>query len=440
MDMQARHAAGNAPGQAVDKPDHVYRWLLLALIVIGYAIYNLDKSVLSILIEPLKAEFGLTDTAIGSLTGIVTALPFALACLPLGLLADRVNRKRLLVVLIGGWSAMTALCGLASTAALLFIARAGVGAFEAGYAPISISVLSDSFPRRQRATAMGMFSLGAPLGVFFGLAIGGYVAATFGWRAAFWTAGLPGAALALVLALVMREPLRGRFDDGGEIASRAPVSAALTELWRNRPIFYVAVGMTCGATVLAAIAIWIPSFLIRAHGYSVHDAGLAAAVVIGVSGAVGAAAGGALSDRLSRRAEWRRLLMPVLGPLVSTAFGLTALLVVRRGDLVLLLLAPMAFFGQFYIGAGYATVSSLTPARARGATLAVLLIAFNIISNNLGAMLVGVLSDRLRPTFGAQSISYGIAVTTLFSLAASVALYRAMQLIRNDGRAAATPA
>jgi len=430
--MDARtHGGAIAEGGSEDRAQ---RWLLLLLLLVGYVIYNLDKSILSILIEPLKAEFGLSDSQIGSLTGIVTTLPAALACLPVGMLADRFNRKRLLIILVTAWSGMTALCGFARIAPHLFAARAGVGAFEVGYTPVCMSVLSDAFPPRQRATAMGVFSLGSPFGVFMGLAIGGLVASAYGWRAAFWIAGIPGLVLAALLAFAMREPERGRFDAEARTAS-ASLLAVLGAMLRDRRILYVAIGMTCGAVVLAALSIWTPSFLIRRHGFAVHVAGLAAAVVVGLCGAVGAAAGGAISDRLGRAAESRRLLLPIVGPLLSAAFGAVGLIAVESGIAALALLGAMAFFGQFYIGAGYGTMASLTAPRMRGAAMAVILLLFNFVSVSIGAMLVGTVSDLLQPTQGTHAIGLAIAASGVFSLLAAFCFWRAMRLIARDGLA-----
>ncbi|SCW66198.1 Sugar phosphate permease [Sphingobium faniae] len=424
---------GSGTAQTEQEAGGDRRWYVLAIIVIGYAIYNLDKSIVSILIEPLKAEFALSDGQIGALTGIATSLPFALACLPVGMLADRRNRKRLLALLIAGWSSMTALGGFAVHSWHLFAARAGVGGFEAGYAPVSMSMLSDSFPRRQRATAMGIFSLGAPLGVFLGLAVGGLVAASHGWRAAMWVAGGPGLILALVIALTIREPARGRFDDLSERPEPARLSAALSHFWRNAVVFHVGWGMTCGAIMLAAISVWTPSLLIRVHDFDVRQAGLGAALVVGLCGALGAAIGGIISDRLGARKETLRMAMPIFGPLVSMLFILGACFV-DDGILALILLGPAAFFGQFYIGAGYAAATSYTPVRMRGATMAVLLIAFNLISHNMGAMLVGTLSDVLRPEFGGRSIAIGMALTSIFSLFAALFFWRAMYVIGKGGK------
>jgi hypothetical protein len=213
----------------------------------------------------------------------------------------------------------------------------------------------------------------------------------------------------------------------------ASLLAVLAAMLRDRRIFYVAIGMTCGAVVLAALSIWTPSFLIRRHGFAVHDAGLAAAVVVGLCGAVGAAAGGAVSDRLARAAESRRLLLPIVGPLLSAACGVVGLIAVESGVAALVLLGAMAFFGQFYIGAGYGTIASLTAPRMRGAAMAVILLLFNFVSVSIGAGLVGAVSDLLQPTQGTHAIGSAIAASSVFSLLAAFCFWRAMRLIARDG-------
>ena len=258
------------------------RWYLLALLVLGYAVYNLDKNVTSVLIEPIKHEFRLSDTTLSLLTGLAMTVPFAISCVPVGMLADRFNRRGLLAALVLGWSAMTGFAGFSSNAAMLFVSRSSVGALEAGYSPVVMSMLTDSFPRRLRPTAMGIFGRGAPGGLFLGMSIGGYAAAAYGWRYAFFAAGLPGAAVALLIATTIREPLRGRYDPAGAAPGQRPtIAAALANLFLDRALFHVAIGMSLCVVLPAAMAIWTPSFLMRVHGFPLRQAGLYSAFLLG---------------------------------------------------------------------------------------------------------------------------------------------------------------
>jgi len=410
----------------------IYRWFVLAVLVISYSIYNLDKSILSILIEPIKKDFGLSDTQLSILTGVATTAPFALACIPIGMLGDRVNRKWLLVVLIAGWSAMTGVAGLATGLALLMMSRIGVGSFEAGFTPVSMSILSDSFPRSSRATAMGLFSLGAPAGIFLGMAVGGFVASVYGWRAAFFIAGLPGLLVALLLMLTVREPERGRFDEKHD-GPPARFGQVFANLWRDRVLLNIACGMTCCNVTLATISIWTPSFLIRVHELPLRSAGLAAAIVVGVCGAIGAGFNGALADRIGRRDEWKKLLVPVIGVSVSIVLGLGAFLMVEDATLAVILVGLMAFFAQSFIGVGYGLTSSLAPLAMRTATVSILLVSFNVLSYGMGTLVVGAVSDASHAFAGARSIGVGMAAATCFSVIGMLNFWRAATLLRARG-------
>lgn len=243
-----------------EKKDARSQWYVLLLLICGYAVYSLDKQIISVMIEPIKAEFGISDTTVSLLAGLATTIPFALACIPIGMLGDRVNRRNLLVALIIAWSLTTGVAGLATTVYLLFLSRIGVGAFEAGFSPLSLSIISDTFPRNLRATAMGLYSLGPPIGAFLALALGGYIAAHFGWRAAFFIASVPGLLVALLLLLTIREPQRGRYDPPSPYQDSIPLSAVLGHIWRDRALFNMLLAMVLCTVLPAVITVWTPAF------------------------------------------------------------------------------------------------------------------------------------------------------------------------------------
>ncbi|MBV7495084.1 MFS transporter [Pseudomonas sp. PDM24] len=411
-------------------------WYVLFLLSCGYMVYTLDKQVISVLIEPIKAEFGISDTTISLLAGLASTAPFALACIPVGMLADRINRKNLLVTLIIAWSLMTGMAGLATSILLLILSRVGVGAFESGFSPLSLSILSDTFQRRRRATAMGLFALGSPAGAFLGLALGGYIAATHGWRAAFFIAGLPGLLLALLIAFTVREPRRGQYDPPEQLTGSVPLRQVLAHIWRDRALCNILMGMVFCAVVPAAITIWSPSFLIRVHGMDIRQAGLAASLAVGLCGAAGAAAGGFIADRLGRIEEWRKLISPVLGTLLSSVLAVLTFVVVSDAVAAVVCLALVAFFSQFFIGTGYGVTTTLCPPALRGTTLSILLMAFNFGSFGLGTLLLGMLSDHLKPWAGNTAIAYGMLGSVLFSILGSGFIARAMWHMRRANQQA----
>ncbi len=405
------------------------------MLLFGYTVYGIDRVIVSVLVEPIKAEFGLSDTSISLLSGMAITIPFALTCIPMGMLADRVNRTKMLVCLITGWSLLTGAAGLATTVLLLYISRIGVGALESGFAPTALSMLSDTFDRKLRATAMGIFSLGGPLGSFISLALGGYVAAHYGWRAAFFIAALPGLVLAIAILLSIREPQRGRFD-ANPTATRVkavPIRDVLRYIWDNRALRYVMAGLPLLAAPAAAITIWTPSYLMRVHNVGVDKGGLIAAVVIGLVGALGALASGFIADRLSRIHEWKQIICVLLGSSLSVVFSLLTFVV--QFDplwLVVSLLAMMSFFVQFYSGPGWALTANLAAAEMRGTVMSVLLILFNLGAFGVGSLFIGLVSDALSGSLGSNAIAVALASSSIFSLLGMIFFSLAMLEMRRQ--------
>jgi MFS family permease len=402
------------------------RWSGLLLLTAGYAAYNIDKSVLAVLIEPIKHEFHLTDSTVGLLSGLAMIIPFILTCIPLGILADRMSRKWLMAILLVGWSLSAGSAGFAAGVALLFIARVGVGLFEGGFTPTSLSLVNDLFPEKNRATAMGIFAIGAPLGAFVSMAAGGYIAQYYGWRMAFFMAAVPGLLVAFLIALMLREPARTKRD----FAPPPKLKALLGDIWQNGPLLNTAIGMAYCAVVVASLAIWSPSFLIRIFKLSPHEAGISAAVVVGVCGAIGASTAGYIADKRARQGDWRRLSVALFGIFASIICGALAFVVAQTLAAALLLLGLTAFFGQFYLGIGNSVIATHAPTQNRAGTLAILTIGFNITAFGIAPSLVGIVSDFVKVFAGDRAIGWALATTLLFSLAGAAHFWRTRTYLR----------
>ena len=290
-----------------------YRWYVLFVLTLGYIFNFIDRQVMTILLEPIKAEFGATDTQMGLLTGLAFALFYATLGVPMARLADRWSRRNVLVISMAVWSGMTALCATASSFGQLALYRIGVGVGEAGGVPPSQSLLADIFPPEQRSLAQGVLASGTNIAVLVGLFGGALLADAYGWRSVFWIFGLPGIVLAVVIRLTVREPVRAphAVTDDGSLWEAIHKILALPAF----PAIAVGVGLTAIAGY--GLGVWSPSFMIRVHGLSLVDAGLYLGLIGVFGGILGTLLSAILVDRLAQQdARWQ-LRLPMVGVLIS---------------------------------------------------------------------------------------------------------------------------
>lgn len=383
------------------------RWYVLAILTLIYACHHLDRSVVSILIEPIRHEFGLSDAQLGLLTGLAYSAAFAVAGIPIGLMIDRVNRRNLLGGLVFLWSGLTAVCGFTQSYTTLLLARMGVGAAEAGGSPTSMSLIGDLFPLKERSTAIGLFFVNNGIAAIATFFVGAYVATQYGWRSAFFVAGLPGIVLALVLLGTVKEPLRGGHDKRVEEGAKAPsLPTVLRHILANRSLVHLFVAMPLLVTSVASLGAWLAPFCMRHLGMELKGASLIVAVAIGVFGSLGSLAGGWLSDRLIRKDLRYRPLFAAAACLVCIPVSLGAMLTTSSGvALALIFLAATLMFAA--IPPGFANMISMVTPRMRGVTSAFMQIATNLIGYGAGPFFVGLLSDQLG---GAQFLRYALAM------------------------------
>ena len=236
-----------------------YRWYALVLLVVVYVFNFIDRSILGILVQPIKEDLQVSDTAMGFLGGIAFAIFYTVMGIPIARLADNGSRINVLTVSLVLWSGATALCGMAQNFFHLLAARIGVAVGEAGGSPPSHSMISDMFPPERRATALAIYALGIPIGTMLGNLGGGWINEAFDWRTAFVVVGLPGVALAFVLRLTLREPPRGAAEGVQMAAGEAPpVKEVFQYLWARRSFRFLTLGGALHAFVGYGVGYWIP--------------------------------------------------------------------------------------------------------------------------------------------------------------------------------------
>ncbi|CCA90041.1 MFS transporter [Novosphingobium sp. PP1Y] len=390
----------------------------------------LDKIVFTILVEPVKAEFGLDDFQVGLLTGSVYAVCLGVASLPLGMLVDRSSRRNIAAGCLAFWSAMTALCGMAQSYTTLLAARLGVGIGEAGGGPASLSMIADLFDHRRRATAMAIFALGTPTAGLLNLTINTNLAHTYGWRFALFAASVPGLVLAITMRLFIAEPERAT-GTGGVPPKAASFSQTFHFIRTQRSLVHFLIGGAVAYIVLAGVSSWSFSFLIRVHHVKLHEVGPILGVAIAISGLFGLFLSGRLADVLSRRDErWRTWVMTIT-TLMSVCFG-TATFSVGSWQAAVIGMAGFATTATLWLAPGYALSQSLVPARMRGMIGAIVFMLANVLGYGLGPALVGLLSDLLAPVYGTLAIRTALIGTVSLNLWAAFHFMLGARTLRAD--------
>lgn len=397
---------GSQPTDGVSRQTRTMLWILLIVYIFNF----LDRQIVNILAEPIKADLGLTDTELGLLAGPAFAVFYALLGIPIARYADKdgTNRVRLIALSLTIWSAMTAVCGLAQNFVQLLFARIGVGVGEAGCTPAAHSLISDSVPPEKRSSAIAFYGLGLPIGSLLGLIIGGVVNDIYGWRVALMLVGAPGILLALIVLFVMREPRHSRSAEAvAAAAAVVPLSTreALREIFASRAYVYILIAASVVAFLGYGKGLWTISFFIRSHGLSTTEAGLSMAVALGLAGIVGTWLGGKLADKFGARDKKHILTFPAFGMALAAPILFLGYLVEDWRIAVALLIVPTMLNAAYY-GPAYGCVQGLVRPQARAVAASVMLFGQNLIGLGLGPFLFGVLSDALAPVAGQESVRW----------------------------------
>ena len=386
----------------------LYMFAVLALV---YACHLIDRTIILVLLEPIKHQFSLNDTQLGMLSGLIFALGTLIAALPLGTLADRHSRKMLLAGCIAVWSGMTVLCGFATGFLSLLFYRMLVGMAEAGLQPTALSMMADEARESQRPKAVAIVHIGIPIGTLLGFLLGGWVATNLGWQQALLLVGAPGILLAAVVLLTLREPVRQR-TSSGEAGKDVPTSEFFRLLWRSKPLLHVVVGLVLLWLCTSSTSAWMPSFFIRMYGVDLTTVGLIMSLSAGGAGLVGNTLSGYLAQKVGGDRKDRLMLLAAGGAFCYFPLALVTLLSSS------LILSVVTHFTQtiFYFMVftpGYALAMDLADVRIRARTAALVSMGATAIGYGLGPQIVGFGSDLLRPIFDTQSLRWALVLMML---------------------------
>ena len=370
-----------------------YRAYVLGALLVIYTFNFVDRILLGVVQEEVGRDLHIGDFQLGLLGGPAFAVLYTLMGIPIARYAERHNRISIVAIGAAVWSVMTAACGFANNFLQLTLARIGVGIGEAACTPPSHSVISDYFPASRRASALGIWALGIPIGTMLAAVGGGWLVANVDWRAAFWLLGAPGLLAALALRLTVREPPRS-----GEATTAPSFSETVKALLAKRSFWHIAIAGALMSFVGYSTAQFLRSYIVRNFdlGPTPQIEGLNAAyafgAIAGFAVAIGTFLGGFLSDRLSHRYPRVYAWLPMLGVLVAAPLYLLSFTQTSFWPaFAILMVAPI--FHYLYLGPGFAVIQSIAAPRMRATSTAVLLLIMNLIGYGLGPPVMGALSD-----------------------------------------------
>ena len=350
-----------------------------------------DRNILGAVGESVRKEFQLDDASLG-LLGTAFTLLYAVISVPFGRMADKIGRKRILAAGVFVWSIVTAASGLALNFGQLFGLRLGVGVGEASCAPAATSLIGDLFPANWRARAMSIFMLGLPIGVALSFGVSGTVAKEYGWRTAFFVAGLPGILLAIAV-LFIREPARGSSETQDICEQKRPGSPYRLILTSPTMILIIISGAIHNFNMYA-IATFITPYLMRFHGADIQSANFVTTAVFGLMGAPGLMLGGYIGDAMLKRRTDGRLLVPTVAIIVSVPLLFFALNASQGSILAFaVLMGGACALMYFYYSCVYPSIHDIIEPGLRGTAMAVYFMAFYILGGSLGPYGTGLLSD-----------------------------------------------
>ncbi len=414
-----------------------YRWYVLTVLVVVYVFNFIDRSVLGILVEPIRAELGVSDTMMGFLGGFAFAAFYTFMGIPIARMADRGVRRNIISVCLALWSGATALCGLAQNFVQLLLARIGVAVGEAGGSPPSHSMISDLFPADRRGTALAIYALGIPIGTMLGNLGGGWLTEYFDWRTAFIVVGLPGILLAVLVRFTVREPERGAAEGIALTPEDAPpVMEVFQYLWSKKSFRYMSIAGALHAFVGNGIGYWIPAMFNRSHDLSSAQMGTAL-FWLGFASIAGTFLGGYLGDKLGARDKRWYMWLPMIATIVKVPFSAFVYLWYDPYTALWVLSIPY-FLGAYWFGPTFAMTQGLVGLRMRALACSLLLFVINIIGLGLGPQFVGILSDVFAATtdLGPDSLRWALTVSLICNPFSAALYWLAAKTLREDLTAA----
>jgi len=404
---------------------------ILGLLTAVFALNFLDRSLLGVVLEPVKKEFALSDTMMGLMLGFGFALMQTGAGLIVARYADRKSRVPLIALGLTFTSVMTAVGGAVVSAWQMFLTRIGVGLGQSTGTSPSQATISDIFPKDRRPFAMSIFQMGPLLGGYLGFLIGGLATYYYNWRTAFFFAGIPGIVIGLLLYFTVKEPPRGLSDGAKADTNLYSLGDTVRYLIANRTFVWCTIGNILASYTNFSVGAWLAAFLRRIHHLNQAQIGVWGGTVKSVAGLAGVLIGGYIVQRVGKGNDKWKILAPAIALFIS-------------GPLFLIFLFPdslsMAFFGlalaiffsAFYNGPLIAVTQSVVKVRMRALAAATYMMPGALISYGCAPLVIGIINDALNPRYGAASVRYSLITAPIACMLGALCFMAASRSVNQD--------
>ncbi|MEM7457848.1 MAG: MFS transporter [Pseudomonadota bacterium] len=412
------------------------RTYVLIILTLVYTFNHIDRQILVILLEPIKADLGLSDGQLGLLSGLAFAAFYATLGIPIAMWADRGDRRSIIALALTIWSGMTALSGFAQNFWHLLLARMGVGVGEAGGTPPATSIISDLYAPHERATALGIYTTGIGLGILAGFIMGGLVYEAWGWRVAFFVAGVPGLILAAIVRFTLKEPVRGAVEQRTDQGDAPTLFQTLKFIGGQSSFLWLLLGCSLICVSANGFLVFTSSHLQRAYEVGPGDVAAPLGILIGGVGGAGAVVLGLICDRLSRKnLIWRPLIIAI-----CAAIALPFAWLFLQADTIIGAYAwniVPSFIGLVYASVAYTASQELVGLRMRAFAAAFMLLCLTLIGIGGGPTIVGILSDRMAAAGHTAPLKAALEIMLLMNALSIAALILSARTYSRDANRAA---
>ncbi len=423
-----------APVDESQLPSPAYRSYILFISTLVALLSSFDKSILSMMITPIKKEFKLDDGQVGMIMGLAFAVAYTFCCIPIARIADRWSRRNVVALSVGFWSIMTSLGGLVTGFWQLFFARFGVGAGESGGSAPTQAMLSDNFPLRHRAKIFSIYLVGSSLGAASGRAYGGWAVDVMDWRWAFLVAGIPGLILAPIIYFTIPNSRAGLADGVKVQQEQRPFVTTMKKLFSIRTLPWMFAAAMVNSLLVMGLIDWVPQMLERAHGIPAKEIGLKIGGAMGIGSVLGHIAGGPLADWQAKRDIRWHLWTPIFTTLASAI--LAAIAYNGPAGWVYPIAGLQMFLGGLFAAPMIYMATTLAPVWARATAAAVIMFLINLVGLGLGPWLIGEISDMLVPFYGTGSLKMAMQFSLLLAIPVALCHFVASRHYRADLAAA----